>query len=150
MTISRISKDECYLSLASVLAQRSTCIDKQVGCVIINGRNEIIATGYNGAPRGELHCIDLGYCIKEAFHDVNRCPSAHAEQNALLQCRVPEQIHTIYLTLSPCVSCIRIIMNTPCRRIVFSNKHKHSYARNMWMNKQGKEWIHYGYKRDEQ
>jgi dCMP deaminase len=148
MTISRISKDEAYIEIAYSLARRSTCIDKQVGCVITNNRNEIIATGYNGAPRGELHCIDLGYCIKEAFNDVNRCPSAHAEQNALLQCRVPEQIYTIYLTLSPCVSCMRIIMNTPCKRIVFFKEHKHSYAKNMWTNKRKGEWIHYGYKND--
>ena len=84
MRKSRISKDKAYLDMALVLAQRSTCIDKQVGCVIINDRNEIIATGYNGSPRGKIHCIDLGYCVKEKFCDANRCPSAHAEQNALI------------------------------------------------------------------
>ena len=132
MQKSRPSKDETYLSLALTLAQRSTCLDKKVGCVIVNAKSEIIATGYNGSPRGELHCIDLGYCIKEAFHNPSRCPSAHAEQNALTQCRVPEQIHTIYLTLSPCVSCIRIIMNTPCERIVFAKEHRHPEAKQMW------------------
>ena len=132
MQKSRPSKDETYLSLALTLARRSTCLDKQVGCVIVNAKSEIIATGYNGSPRGELHCIDLGYCIKEAFHNPSRCPSAHAEQNALTQCRVPEQIHTIYLTLSPCVSCIRIIMNTPCERIVFAKEHRHPEAKQMW------------------
>jgi len=132
MQKSRPSKDETYLSLALTLARRSTCLDKQVGCVIVNAKSEIIATGYNGSPRGELHCIDLGYCIKEAFHNPSRCPSAHAEQNALTQCRVPEQIHTIYLTLSPCVSCIRIIMNTPCKQIVFVEEHRHPEAKQMW------------------
>jgi dCMP deaminase len=129
------------MKMAIALAQRSTCCDKQVGCVIVNDKNEVIATGYNGSPRGELHCIDLGYCIKEAFHNEYRCPSAHAEQNALLQCRVPEQIHTVYTTLSPCINCIRIIMNTPCKRIVFLNEHKHSWAKTMWENKKGGEWI---------
>lgn len=142
--MSRISSDKVYLEMAKTLALRSTCLDKQVGCIIINAKNEIIASGYNGSPRGELHCIDLGYCIKEAFHDINKCPSAHAEQNALLQCRTPEQIHTIYLTLSPCISCIRIIMNTPCKRIIFLHEHKHPYAKNMWTNRKGGEWIHYG------
>ena len=137
----RISKDECYLEIAQVLAKRSTCLDKQVGCVITNVKNEIIATGYNGAPRGELHCIDLGYCIKEAFHNPDRCPAAHAEQNALLQCKVPEQIYSIYLTLSPCVNCIRIIKNTPCKRIVFLHEHKHTEAKRMWQG----GWIHYGF-----
>ena len=138
--MSRTSKDKTYLDIALALAQRSTCIDKQVGCVIVNAKNEIIATGYNGSPRGELHCIDLRCCRKDTLNDANQCPSAHAEQNALLQCRVPEQIHTIYLTLSPCISCIRIIMNTPCQRIVFLDEHRHTYAKDMWKGK----WIHYG------
>lgn len=133
----RPSKDTVYLEIARVLSQRSTCLDKQVGCVIINDRNEIVATGYNGAPRGAAHCIDLGHCNK-----VNDgvCISAHAEQNALIQCRVPEQIHTIYTTLSPCVPCIRMIMNTPCKRIVFEVEHKHPEAKEMWKG----EWVQYG------
>jgi dCMP deaminase len=139
MVSSRISADKAYLRVALAMAQRSTCLDKQVGCVIVNDKNEIIATGYNGSPRGVEHCIDFGYCMKEVHGDPNKCPSAHAEQNALLQCRVPEQIHTIYLTLSPCVSCIRIIMNTSCRRIVFLNEHRHTYAKDMWKG----EWVHY-------
>ena len=138
--VSRISKDKTYLEVAVALSRRSTCCDKQVGCVIINSQNEIIATGYNGAPRGTRHCIDIGYCVKDKYCDPNLCVSAHAEQNALLQCRVPEQIHTIYTTLSPCISCIRIIMNTPCKRIVFIHEHKHPYAKDMW-TKKGGEWI---------
>jgi dCMP deaminase len=137
MTKSRISKEQAYIDIAIALSQRSTCLDRQVGCVIVNSKNEIIATGYNGSPRGESHCIDLGYCIKDRLNDLNLCPSAHAEQNALLQCRVPEQIHTIYLTRSPCISCIRIIMNTPCQRIVFLEEHRHKYAENMFKG----EWI---------
>ena len=139
MVESRISADKAYLRVALAMAQRSTCLDKQVGCVIVNDKNEIIATGYNGSPRGEVHCSDIGFCRKDTSCDPNLCPSAHAEQNALLQCRVPEQIHTIYLTLSPCVSCIRIIMNTSCQRIVFLNEHKHAYAKDMWKG----EWIQY-------
>ena len=137
----RPSTDECYLRMAWVLAQRSTCLDKMVGCVIINGRKEIIATGYNGAPRGVAHCIDTGICLADHYGSKDFCPSAHAEQNALLQCRVPEQIDTIYLTLSPCVNCIRIINNTPCRRIVFRDEHKHPEARAMWKG----EWVHYAF-----
>jgi len=137
--MSRMHKDEAYLRMAENLAWRSTCLDKQVGCVITNRKNEIIATGYNGAPRGKVHCIDTGICLVEAFASKDFCPSAHAEQNALLQCRVPEQIHTIYTTLSPCVNCIRIINNTPCKRIVFLTLHINVTARNMWEG----EWSHY-------
>jgi dCMP deaminase len=134
----RVSLERAYLRVAVALAGRSTCLDKQVGCVITNESNEIIATGYNGAPRGWTHCTSTGICLAEKFCTKDMCPSAHAEQNALLQCRVPEQIHTIYLTLSPCVGCIRIINNTPCKRIVFLNEHRHPEAKGMWKG----EWIH--------
>ena len=140
MKENRMSKDKAYLSMAHILALRSTCLDKQVGCIITNKQDEIIATGYNGAPKGVEHCIDLGYCKKERSGNLNDCPSAHAEQNALLQCRVPEQIHTIYVTLSPCITCIRMIMNTPCKRIVFSKEHSHTEAKRLWKG----EWCNYG------
>ena len=140
MSENRMSADKVYLLIARALSIRSTCLDKQVGCVIVNKQNEIIATGYNGAPRGIEHCIDLGYCKKEHSGNPNDCPSAHAEQNALLQCRVPEQIHTIYLTLSPCINCIRIIMNTPCKRIVFLEEHSHTEAKKLWRG----DWCKYG------
>ena len=135
----RMHKAECFLRMAQTLAKRSTCLDKQVGCIITNDKNEIIASGYNGAPRGEQHCTDLGYCKAEFYGSKEYCPSAHAEQNALLQCRVPEQIHTIYLTLSPCINCIRIINNTPCETIVFIQEHAHVVPKTMWRG----EWIHY-------
>jgi len=146
MIRTRISKDECYLKIAQVLAERSTCLDKQVGCVIINDKNEIITTGYNGAARGHEHCIDIGLCMKEVFNNIARCPSAHAEQNALIQCKVPEQIHTIYTTLSPCVACIKMIMNTPCKRIVFLEEHMHSEAKELWKG----AWIKYGHNKNVQ
>lgn len=133
----RPSADEVYMRMAFELSQRSTCLDKQVGCIITNSKNEIIATGYNGAPRGIIHCIDIGFCLKKKTGNKDSCPSAHAEQNALSQCRVPEQIHTIYVTLSPCINCIRIIMNTPCKRIVFLKEHKHHEARDLWKG----EWV---------
>jgi dCMP deaminase len=139
MQRARIPVEEAFLRVAWSLSQRSTCLDKQVGCVITNVANEIIATGYNGAPHGWAHCIDNGYCLVEKFQSKDFCPSAHAEQNALTQCRVPEQIHTIYLTLSPCIGCIRAINNTPCKRIVFLHEHKHPEPRGMWKG----EWVHY-------
>lgn len=144
MKYQRSGKDYTYTFLANILGQRSTCLDKQVGCIIINSQNEIIASGYNGAPRGMGHCINIGYCAKNFAKNPDLCPSAHAEQNALLQCKVPEQIDTIYLTLSPCVPCIRIIMNTPCKRIVFDQEHKHTEAKDMWKGK----WCHYDFTRN--
>jgi dCMP deaminase len=133
----RINRYNCYLRITQILALRSTCLDKQVGCVITNNKNEIIATGYNGAPRGYQHCIDIGYCIKEKENNLTKCPSTHAEINALIQCRVPEQIHTVYITLSPCVACVRALMNTSCKDIVFIIEHKHPEAEELWRGR----WI---------
>lgn len=140
----RLSKDETFLRMAEELAQQSTCLDKQVGCVITNKYNLIIGTGYNGAPRGYKHCTDLGYCIKEKHGIASRCPSAHAEQNALIQCKHPNEIWTVYTTLSPCISCIRMILNTTAERIVFRKEHIHPEPRQLWHAvKQGRrnEWI---------
>ena len=60
----RIDKNNYYLDIAKSVAERSTCLRKKVGCVIVNN-DEIIATGYSGAPRGRDNCIDLGFCTKK-------------------------------------------------------------------------------------
>lgn len=135
--MNRISKDQAYLEMAIAMSKRSTCLDKQVGCVITNSMNKVIATGYNGAPRGVKHCIDYGICWKDEYHNPSRCPSAHAEQNALIQCNDVEDIYTIYCTLSPCIVCVRMIMNTSCKRIVFLREHKHPEPKELWKG----EWI---------
>lgn len=137
----RMNKDEVYMFMATALSKRSTCLDKQVGCIIINSMNEIIASGYNGAPRGMPHCIDINFCRKD---NNGICYSAHAEQNALLQCKVPEQIDTVYTTLSPCINCIRILLNTPCNRIVFKHEHKHPEPRLLW-KVTGRRWDKIGH-----
>jgi len=135
----RWTADETFLAIATVLSKRSTCLDKQVGCVLVNATNKILATGYNGAPVGYIHCIDTGYCSKEYFESDKKCLSAHAEQNALIQCVKPEEIHTAYLTLSPCLSCVKMLLNTGCQRIVFLKKHRHPEAKLFWRG----EWVHY-------
>jgi len=142
----RVSRDEAYLRMALAIAQRSTCLDKQVGCIITNDWNEVIASGYNGAPRGYSHCIDNGTCWKDLYDNPDRCPSAHAEQNALIQCKTPNKIHTIYCTLSPCITCVRMILNTTCTRLVFINEHRHTEPKDLWLRMPGKEWIQYDIK----
>ncbi len=85
----RISKINYYLNIAESVCERSTCLLKKWGCLIVKN-DEIIATGYNGAPRGRLNCSDLGYCTKRKILPGERrggydaCRSVHAEQNALL------------------------------------------------------------------
>ena len=101
----RIDKDNYYLNIAETVAERSTCLRKKVGCVIVN-HDEIISTGYNGAPRGRKNCIDIGFCTKKKlFPDVRHggydaCRSVHAEQNALISARRNDMIGaTLYLVL---------------------------------------------------
>ena len=136
----RVEADQAYLKMAMTMATRSTCLDKQVGCLLVSKDNIVIATGYNGAPRGFPHCSDKGRCIVDLTGNKDRCPAAHAEQNAMLQCRTPELIHTCYTTLSPCVNCVRLLLNTPCKRIVFFAEHQHKEPESMWKG----EWISYG------
>lgn len=85
--MSRISKDEYYLGIALAVSKRSTCLKRHYGCVIVKD-DIIIATGYNGSPRGEENCCDRGTCnrmdIKHNSGDYSDCPSVHAEQNAML------------------------------------------------------------------
>ena len=70
MGSNRIDKINYYLDIAKSVAERSTCLRKKVGCVIVNN-DEIIATGYNGAPRGRKNCIDIGFCTKtKQFPDI--------------------------------------------------------------------------------
>ena len=97
----RISKDEYYLRIALAVSKRSTCLKRHYGCVIVKN-DEIIATGYNGAPRGETNCCDVGLCQRlDKPHnsgDYSDCHSVHAEQNAMLSASRKEMIGaTMYL-----------------------------------------------------
>lgn len=168
----RISRDEWGLQLALVTARRGTCLRRQVGCVLVNHRGHVLATGYNGVasgvehcneeklkpifdtPTGECHGVGLETPIGMGSHFPHACPGArapsgtnldgchaiHAEQNALMQCRDVHMIHTCYCTTSPCVTCVKLVMNTDCRRIVFADLYPHTEAEKMW-TESGREWI---------
>ena len=126
--IDRISKDQYYLNIAETIAQRSTCLSKLYGAVIVNN-DEIISTGYNGAPRGRTNCCDIGECYRKK-HDVKRgqdytlCRSVHAEQNALISSSRDKMLGaTLYLcgldvrrggyvkNSNACPICKRLIIN---------------------------------------
>lgn len=140
----RISKDEYYLNIARAVSQRSTCLSKRYGCVIVKN-DEIIATGYNGSPRGEVNCCDIGKCArkKEGGHYANdgnydSCCSVHAEQNAIISASRKDMIgSTLYLwggkekyidginyldypldKVEPCPICKRMIKNAGIKEIV--------------------------------
>lgn len=83
----RPTKDEYYLQIAKSVSERSTCLKRQYGCVIVNN-DEVIATGYNGNPRGKKNCCEIGYCGRlnkpHNSGDYSDCQSVHAEQNAMI------------------------------------------------------------------
>ena len=141
--MARITKDEYYLGIALAVSKRSTCLKRRYGCVIVKN-DEIIATGYNGSPRGEENCCDKGICprmdIPHNSGDYSDCPSVHAEQNAMLSASRKNLIGaTLYLAgeerrwswcnqsyfdwkevvdASPCPICERMIKNAGIFRIV--------------------------------
>lgn len=84
--MTRITKDEYYLGIALAVSKRSTCLKRHYGCVIVKD-DIIIATGYNGSPRGEENCCDRGTCKRvnePRYSGYENCDSVHAEQNALI------------------------------------------------------------------
>lgn len=132
----RISRDAWAMGLAQITAQRSTCLRRQVGAVLLNGRGHVMSTGYNGPASGEPHCNDGHPCPgaqAASGTDLDGCYALHAEQNALLQCRDPWLIEAAYLTASPCITCVKLLMNTTCRRIVFAEDYPHPAAKSLWL-----------------
>lgn len=132
----RLGKDEYYVNIAHAVSERSTCLRRHYGVVIVNN-DEIIATGYNGNPRGMKNCCEIGVCSKEDVNhnsspdSYNICRSVHAEMNALISARRSDMIGaTLYiygfdideqLALDnpvPCPICLRMIQNAGIARIV--------------------------------
>ncbi|MGN0733376.1 MAG: deoxycytidylate deaminase [Emergencia sp.] len=117
--------DEYFMEVAKLTATRSTCLRRQVGAVIVKDRH-IIATGYNGAPRGLSHCDERGGCLRQELgvpsgqrHEL--CRALHAEQNAIIQAATLGQSiegGTIYITHQPCAICSKMIINSGINRIV--------------------------------
>ncbi len=132
MKMNRASNDEYYLDIALTVSKRSTCLKRQYGCVIVNN-NEIIATGYNGSPRGEENCCDRGTCKRlnkeHNSGDYSDCHSVHAEQNAMIEAARKDMLGaTMYLAGSengaeldnpvPCPICARMIKNSGIEKVI--------------------------------
>lgn len=140
----RPTPDEYFLSLCEVVATRATCRRRRVGCVLVNERLHILATGYNGVAAGVPHCLDTPCPGSDAPSGtgLDLCQAIHAEANALLQCADVYSIVTAYTTTSPCVQCVKLLMNTSCRRIVFAEEYPHGESKTLWINsRQDREWI---------
>ena len=98
----RVSKENYYLDIAQTVTERATCLRRVYGAIIVKN-DEIISTGYNGAPRGRKNCVDLGYCTREAMQvprgqRYELCRSVHAEANAIISASRRDMVGgTIYL-----------------------------------------------------
>ncbi len=123
--MNRIGWDEYFMSMAELASKRSTCLRRQVGAVIVKD-NQVLATGYNGAPKGLPNCCDLNECLRQKMnipsgerHEL--CRAVHAENNAITQCAVNGvscKGGTIYVTASPCIMCLKQIINAGILKIV--------------------------------
>lgn len=111
----RVSKDTYFMGIAKAVSKRSPCLNRQVGCVLLDKNNHIMSTGYNGPPSGVVHCTQ---CRRsEPGRDLYLCEAVHAEMNALLQCRNTNEIVSAFITINPCMICARLLANTSCEYI---------------------------------
>jgi dCMP deaminase len=118
--------DTYYLEMVKVVAARSTCNHRHVGAMFVRD-GHVISAGYNGAPTGEDHCIDIGCSKPEHATKFENCRAVHAEVNAIIQAAlngVSIKGATLYCTHSPCVMCKRILKNARITRIVFSEEYE--------------------------
>lgn len=139
--MSRISKDEMFLQICDVLSKRATCLRRGVGCVIVDKNGYILSTGYNGVPGRLPHCSELGCFVNCApGESIDSCNAVHAEQNAIARLDKYEDANMLYCSTEPCVSCLKLILVTNIKRVVFSNK----YVTNSELIKLSKiEWVHH-------
>src|SRR5690606_23593910 len=149
--MTRPSKDRYFMDIAKVVATRATCARRSVGCVLVDVRGHILATGYNGKPRGFPHCHDDLPCAGAQAASgtaLSACEAVHAEQNALLQCPDVNRIFAAYVTVSPCVTCTKLLLNTSCARIYFAEPYAHdAEAKRLWQacGPEGavRQWVHF-------
>ena len=131
----RIDKENYYLDIAETVLERSTCLRRCYGAIIVQ-HDEIVSTGYNGAPRGRKNCMDLGFCAREALNipsgqRYELCRSVHAEMNAIISAARRDTLGaTLYLAgreakngellhdATSCSMCRRLIINAGIERVV--------------------------------
>ncbi|MBS7369267.1 MAG: cytidine deaminase [Oscillospiraceae bacterium] len=131
----RRDKTNYYLDITETVAERSTCLRRRFGAIIVKN-DEIIATGYNGAPRGRKNCTDIGSCLRETLgvprgQRYELCRSVHAEANCIISAQRQDMMgSTLYLAchdgatgtldgnIEPCSMCKRLIINAGIERVV--------------------------------
>ena len=131
----RVSKENYYLDIAQTVAERSTCLRRCFGAIIVKD-DVIVSTGYNGAPRGRINCCDLGHCMREKLNiprgeRYELCRSIHSEQNAIIAASRERMLGaTLYMVCvdpkdgslfagtSSCMMCKRVIINAGIEKVV--------------------------------
>ncbi len=127
----RLSWNQYFMTITRQVAERSTCKRAKVGAVIVRDKN-ILATGYNGAPAGMPHCLDVGCLIYESKTpdgdtEENCFRTIHAEINAIAQAaKNGSSIKdaSIYITHTPCIHCLKVLVNTGIKAIYYESPYK--------------------------
>ncbi len=134
----RPSWDEYFMQITELVKERSTCLRRKVGAVIVKDKR-ILTTGYNGPPEGFKHCDELGGCIRDRLHipsgerqELSR--AVHAEQNAIVQAAkmgISIDGGTIYVTNHPCVICTKMLINAGIKRIIYKEGYPDELSKEM-------------------
>lgn len=130
--------DEYFTEMASLVATRSNCVSRKVGAVITVD-NQIVSTGYNGAPKGLKHCVDNGGCLRklnniESGTRQEICRAVHAEQNAIISAAIKGvsiKGGTLYVNTYPCSICTRMLINAEIKRIVYDSEYSDPLSKEM-------------------
>jgi len=131
----RLSRDELYVGITRLIAQRGTCVRRQVGCVLVDPRGRILSTGYNGVAAGRPHCSEGHPCEGANYpsgQGLDLCHAIHAEQNAILLLNDPWSVETAYVSCIPCLSCLKLLLGTSCQRIVALEHYPHTQSVEWW------------------
>jgi dCMP deaminase len=135
-------KDATFMKMALNLMALSTCRRRKVGCILVDEKYRIIGSGVNGVPSGWDHCTDRPCPGAELASGTGLevCQAIHAESNAVLQCVRPDTVWTAYCTTSPCMHCVKLLSNTGCTRIMFSELYVDKEPGRLWAM-HGRVWV---------
>jgi len=146
--MSRPSWEQYFMDITFLVAKRATCRRRKVGAILVKDKR-VLSTGYNGAPMGLDHCLDIG-CLREKKnipsgerHEL--CRGLHAEQNAIIQAAyhgVSVRGSILFCTNLPCIICVKMIINAGIKKIVYGDGYADELSRSM-IEESGIELVEY-------